>query len=96
MWPWRAPGPPMSTADFNSRATTITLSIVLLSVVFTMLAGLFDDHVKNDQIFSFLGPGFSTILGYFVGRREGQSPVRRSANDNRRKPAKTAPKGKAA
>ncbi len=48
--------------------TQLTLSIVVLSVVLVLLVGLFEPKVDNDKIFAILGPAFSMIIGYFIGR----------------------------
>ena len=54
-----------------------TLATVLLSVILTMLSGLFDDKVDNAKIFEILSPAFQTIVGCFVavlgGRALGKS-----------------------
>ena len=44
-----------------------TLAIVLLAVIITMLAGLFDPVVDNEDIFKVLDPAFQTVVGVFCG-----------------------------
>lgn len=46
---------------------TVTLSIILLSMVFVMLVGLFDEIVDNTEIFKAITPAFQTIVGGFIG-----------------------------
>jgi len=46
---------------------TITLSIIVLSMVFVLLVGLFDNHVDNNKIFEAITPAFQTIVGGFIG-----------------------------
>jgi hypothetical protein len=46
---------------------TITLSIIVLSMVFVLLVGLFDNHVDNTKIFEAITPAFQTIVGGFIG-----------------------------
>ena len=46
---------------------TITLSIILLSMVFVMLVGLFNDNIENTKIFEAITPAFQTIVGGFIG-----------------------------
>ncbi len=43
--------------------------IIMLSVVFIFLIGLFmpNDIIDNNEIFKIIGPAFSTIVGAFVG-----------------------------
>lgn len=50
-----------------------TLATVLLSVILTMLSGLFDDKVDNAKIFEILSPAFQTIVGCFVGVLGGRA-----------------------
>lgn len=46
---------------------TITLCIVVLGMVGTMTAGMFDSNVSNDKIFEAITPAFQTIIGGFIG-----------------------------
>jgi len=46
---------------------TVTLSIILLSMVFVLLTGLFFDKVDNTKIFEAITPAFQTIVGGFIG-----------------------------
>lgn len=46
---------------------TVTLSVILLSMVFVMLVGLFDEIVDNTEIFKAVTPAFQTIVGGFIG-----------------------------
>jgi hypothetical protein len=46
---------------------TITLSIILLGMVFVLLVGLFNDKVDNTKIFEAITPAFQTIVGGFIG-----------------------------
>ena len=50
-----------------------TLATVLLSVILTMLSGLFDEKVDNNKIFEILSPAFQTIVGCFVGVLGGRA-----------------------
>ena len=43
------------------------LSCVMLSVIGTLLFGLFNEIVDNTKIFEILAPAFQTIVGAFVG-----------------------------
>jgi len=67
-------------ADMNERLNTIillvvigTLSLTMASVIFVLLAGLFDNIVDNSEIFKILGPAFQTIVGAFVGVLGGRA-----------------------
>lgn len=46
---------------------TITLALILLSMVFVLLMGLFIDKVDNTKIFEAITPAFQTIVGGFIG-----------------------------
>jgi hypothetical protein len=46
---------------------TVTLSIILLSMVFVMLVGLFYNGIDNTKIFEAITPAFQTIVGGFIG-----------------------------
>lgn len=46
---------------------TITLCVVVLGMVGTMMAGMFDADVSNDKIFEAITPAFQTIIGGFIG-----------------------------
>ena len=45
------------------------LGIIMMSVVVTMMVGLFvpNETIDNNEIFKIIGPAFSTIVGAFVG-----------------------------
>jgi len=64
----------------NERLNTIillvvigTLSLTMTSVIFVLLAGLFNNIVDNSEIFKILGPAFQTIVGAFVGVLGGRA-----------------------
>ena len=64
----------------NERLNTIillvvigTLSLTMTSVIFVLLAGLFDNIVDNSEVFKILGPAFQTIVGAFVGVLGGRA-----------------------
>ena len=52
---------------FVTACVTITLCIVVLGMVGTMTAGMFDADVSNDKIFEAITPAFQTIIGGFIG-----------------------------
>lgn len=45
------------------------LGLIMFSVVFMMLVGMFfpNDMIDNNEIFKIIGPAFSMIVGAFVG-----------------------------
>jgi len=60
---------------------TITLCIVVLGMVGTMMAGMFDNDVSNDKIFEAITPAFQTIIGGFIGLITGIKLGQDDAND---------------
>lgn len=52
---------------FVTACVTITLCIVVIGMVGTMTAGMFDQDVSNDKIFEAITPAFQTIIGGFIG-----------------------------
>jgi hypothetical protein len=51
------------------KIAAVSLALIMASVVFVMMIGLFvpNDVVDNNEIFKIIGPAFSTIVGAFVG-----------------------------
>lgn len=48
------------------------LATIIVAMVVTLLAGLFNPMVDNDKVFAILGPAFQTIIGAFVGILSGK------------------------
>ena len=46
---------------------TVTLCLVVISMVGTMMVGMFDTDINNDKIFEAITPAFQTIIGGFIG-----------------------------
>jgi hypothetical protein len=51
------------------KMAAFTLGLIMVSVVVTMMVGLFvpNSIIDNNEIFKIIGPAFSTIVGAFVG-----------------------------
>jgi undecaprenyl pyrophosphate phosphatase UppP len=62
-----------------TTSVTITLCIVVLSMVMTLMTGLFDEKVDNSEIFKLISPAFQTIIGGFIGLLAG---VKLKSNDD--------------
>jgi len=45
----------------------INFCVVVLGMVGTMAAGMFDADISNDKIFEAITPAFQTIIGGFIG-----------------------------
>jgi len=56
-----------NVAGFVTTCVTITLCVVVLGMVGTMMAGMFDSDVSNDKIFEAITPAFQIIIGGFIG-----------------------------
>jgi hypothetical protein len=50
-----------------TMVVTVTLCIVVIGMVGTMMAGMFDSNISNDKIFEAITPAFQTIIGGFIG-----------------------------
>ena len=48
-----------------------TLCVVVISMVVTLMGGLFDPIVDNAEIFKLISPAFQTIIGGFIGLLAG-------------------------
>lgn len=57
-----------SDDQHNSRVITYTLAFLIVSMALVFLVGLFDTNVDNKELFTILGPAFSSVIGYFIGR----------------------------
>ena len=60
----------MNSQELSQRVTLIacyTLATILLSMVFVLLVGFFDQRIDNSKIFEIVGPAFQCIVGGFIG-----------------------------
>lgn len=57
------------TQLFIMKMAAAVLGLIMFSVVFMMLIGMFfpNDMIDNNEIFKIIGPAFSMIVGAFVG-----------------------------
>lgn len=51
------------------KMAAVILGLIMMSVVFIFLVGMFvpNELIDNNEIFKIIGPAFSTIVGAFVG-----------------------------
>jgi hypothetical protein len=54
-------------STYVTLMATITLSVIVLSMVFVLLVGLFNPNIDNTEIFKAVTPAFQTIVGGFIG-----------------------------
>jgi len=52
-------------------SVTLTLCAVVMTMVGTLMVGLFSKDVDNKEIFELIGPAFQTIIGGFIGLLAG-------------------------
>lgn len=50
---------------------TLTLCLVILSMVVTLMVGLFDPIIDHTQFFNLIAQAFQTIIGGFIGLLAG-------------------------
>jgi undecaprenyl pyrophosphate phosphatase UppP len=48
-----------------------TLCLVIFAMVVTLMMGLFNDKVDNNEIFKLISPAFQTVVGGFIGLLAG-------------------------
>jgi ABC-type Fe3+ transport system permease subunit len=65
---------------FVTLIATVTLSLILLSMVFVLLSGLYVDKIDNTKIFEAITPAFQTIVGGFIGLITGIKIGEKDAN----------------
>ena len=70
-----------SVPGFVTVMVTITLCVVVVGMVGTMMAGMFDTNINNDKIFEAITPAFQTIIGGFIGLITGIKIGQDSNND---------------
>jgi hypothetical protein len=70
-----------SVPGFVTVMVTITLCVVVVGMVGTMMAGMFDTNISNDKIFEAITPAFQTIIGGFIGLITGIKIGQDSNND---------------
>lgn len=64
----------MQTSKLTFVVTTmvaLTLCVVILSMVVTLMVGLFDPNVDHTPFFNLLAQAFQTIIGGFIGLLAG-------------------------
>ena len=50
---------------------TLTLCLVIISMVATLMVGLFDPNIDHAPFFNLLAQAFQTIIGGFIGLLAG-------------------------
>ena len=60
-----------STADLVTIICCASLASIMLVTTLTVMVGLFDTNVDNNEIFKMVTPAFNMIVGAFVGTIAG-------------------------
>ena len=50
---------------------SISLSVIVFAIVVVLMDGLYDEKVKNSDIFALISPAFQTIIGGMIGILSG-------------------------
>jgi len=50
---------------------SISLSVIVFAIVIVLMDGLYDEKVKNSDIFALISPAFQTIIGGMIGILSG-------------------------
>ena len=50
---------------------SISLSVIVFAIVVVLMDGLYDEKVKNLDIFALISPAFQTIIGGMIGILSG-------------------------
>jgi hypothetical protein len=50
---------------------SISLSVIVFAIVVVLMDGLYDEKIKNSDIFALISPAFQTIIGGMIGILSG-------------------------
>jgi len=50
---------------------SISLSVIVFAIVIVLMDGLYDEKIKNSDIFALISPAFQTIIGGMIGILSG-------------------------
>ena len=50
---------------------SISLSVIVFAIVLVLMDGLYDEKIKNSDIFALISPAFQTIIGGMIGILSG-------------------------
>ena len=56
---------------FVVAMVSISLSVIVFAIVIVLMDGLYDEKVKNSDIFALISPAFQTIIGGMIGILSG-------------------------
>ena len=61
----------MKTVDYVILMVSATLCLVVLGMVGSLLAAIFDPTIPNEPILAVISPAFSGVIGGFIGMLAG-------------------------
>ena len=61
----------MKTVDYVIIMVSATLCLVILGMVGSLLAAIFDPTIPNEPILAVISPAFSGVIGGFIGMLAG-------------------------
>jgi len=71
----------MKTVDWVICMVAGTLCLVILGMVGSLLAAIFDPTIPNEPILAVISPAFSGIIGGFIGMLAGVNLAQHNAED---------------
>jgi len=71
----------MKTVDYVICMVSATLCLVILGMVGSLLAAIFDPTIPNEPILAVISPAFSGIIGGFIGMLAGVNLAQKDMNE---------------
>ena len=70
----------MKVVDWVIVMVSATLCLVILGMVGSLLAAIFDPSIPNEPILAVISPAFSGIIGGFIGMLAGVNLAQHDSN----------------
>ena len=71
----------MKVVDWVIVMVSATLCLVILGMVGSLLAAIFDPTIPNEPILAVISPAFSGIIGGFIGMLAGVNLAQKDMNE---------------
>ena len=71
----------MKVVDWVIVMVSATLCLVILGMVGSLLAAIFDPSIPNEPILAVISPAFSGIIGGFIGMLAGVNLAQKDMNE---------------
>ena len=72
----------MKTVDYVIMMVSATLCLVVLGMVGSLLAAIFDPTIPNEPILAVISPAFSGVIGGFIGMLAGVNLAQHDKEDD--------------